>query len=128
MIGHQLTRNFHLKELACKDGTAVPREYHDEALKICARVQVLRDLVGPLHVNSAYRTPEYNASVGGARGSLHLSCSALDLTSKLWTPEQLLTLWDGLVRLGLAEDGGVGVYPEKNFIHIDLGPRRRWRG
>ncbi len=126
----QLTRNFNLKELACNDdaNTPVPKEYHDEALAICMRAQVLRDLVGPLHVNSAYRTPEYNSAIGGARGSLHLSASALDLSSKTFTAGQLLTLWDGLVRLGCVKDGGVGVYHEKNFLHIDLGPKRRWVG
>lgn len=126
----QLTKNFHLLELSCNDKnkTPVPVEFQDEALQICRRVQVLRDLVGPLHVNSAYRTPEYNKEVGGVVGSLHLSCSAMDVSSKLFTPDQLLTLWDGLVRLRLVQDGGFGVYAEKNFVHIDLGPRRRWRG
>lgn len=124
----QLTKNFHLNELACKDGSPVPEEFHDEALRIATKVQVLRNVVGPLRVNSAYRTLAWNKRVGGADSSLHLSCSAMDVTSDTFTAEQLGIIWENLVALRLAADGGLGIYPEKNFIHIDLGPKRRWRG
>lgn len=26
----------------------------------------------------------------------------------------------------LFEDGGIGIHPESRFVHVDVGPRRRW--
>ena len=127
----KLSKNFSLSELKCKDGTEVPAQYIENARDICERAQVLRDLLGsPLYVTSGYRTPSHNAKVGGAKNSYHLRAEALDLRSSVWTAGQLADLYEGLVRLGVAIDGGLGVYPRDNggWIHIDLGPKRRWRG
>lgn len=126
-----LTKNFTLEELACKDGTAVPEKYVMNAKLVCARAQVLRDLLGTsLTVLSGYRTKKHNARVGGADGSLHMTASALDLGSEKWNAVQLAALYEGLIRLGLVVDGGLGVYPREGggWIHIDIGPARRWRG
>ncbi len=27
-----------------------------------------------------------------------------------------------------AHDGGIGAYPQSGFVHVDVGPRRQWRG
>ena len=123
----RFSRSFGVEELACNDGTPVPSKYYDNATKICERAQRLRDLLGtPLQVNSGYRTATYNNKVGGEDKSYHLTASALDLSSHEWTAEQLGALYEGLIRLGLVPDGGLGIYP--TFIHVDLGPPRRWRG
>lgn len=123
----KLTRNFTLAELACKDGTEVPYEYYNNARAICERVQSLRTLVGtPILVNSAYRTEAYNKKIGGVPRSQHLTASALDIRSLVWSPEQLATLYQGLIDLGLVPDGGIGVY--STFVHLDLGRPRRWKG
>lgn len=37
----------------------------------------------PLTVSAAYRTPKYNASVGGVKNSNHLNGCAVDLTMKI---------------------------------------------
>lgn len=127
----RLTKNFTLRELRCKDGTEVPEEYLANAQAICERAQVLRDLLGtPLEVRSGYRSPEHNRRVGGATWSKHLKAEALDLHSKQWSAAQLAELYGGLIRLGLVEGGGLGVYPrgDGGWIHIDLGGGRRWRG
>ena len=42
-------------------------------------VQLLRDDVGPIGVNSGYRPPEYNAGVGGATHSRHMYGDGFDL-------------------------------------------------
>lgn len=130
----KLTKNFSLRELKCKDGTHVPQEYMDNARAICERAQVLRELVGfPLIVVSGYRTGEYNASLpNAATNSKHLTASALDLHCERFSADQLAILYNGLIRLELIPDGGLGIYPRtgpgRDWIHIDLGRRRSWRG
>lgn len=89
----------------------------------------LRDKLGePLHVLSSYRSPEYNARVGGAENSLHLRFNALDLTAKGTPPAELAAL---LEQHRLAPLLGVGVY--STFIHLDtrgllgIHTPARWR-
>lgn len=127
-MGPRFTKNFSVAELACKDGTPVPQALYANAKAIAERAQKLRDLVGPLSVNSAYRTKQHNDTVGGAKESYHLTASAMDVrsTGGVWTAHQLYLLYEGLIRLGVVPDGGLGRY--KEFIHIDIGPARRWEG
>ncbi len=116
-----------MDELACKDGNPVPQEFYPNAEAICKRADKLRELLGvPLHVNSGYRTAAYNKHVGGKPHSEHLTASALDLRCHEWTPAQMADLYEGLIRLGIVPDGGIGRYD--SFIHIDIGKPRRWRG
>jgi len=44
------------------------------------RLQELRDELGPLNVNSGYRSPDYNAGVGGASSSRHQWGDAFDIS------------------------------------------------
>ena len=44
-----------------------------------ARVQDMRDVVGPIVVNSGYRPPDYNEMIGGATHSRHMYGDAFDL-------------------------------------------------
>lgn len=70
-----LAPNFTLGEFAqaYKGRWAIVQPHAVEA------VQALRDAVGPLAVNSGYRSPEYNASVGGAGYSRHMYGDGFDL-------------------------------------------------
>jgi uncharacterized protein YcbK (DUF882 family) len=125
----RFAKSFPVTEVACKDGTPVPDVYYENATAICERAQKLRDLVGePLQVLSGFRTPSHNKKVGGAAKSQHLTASALDLRCPPgWNADRLAGAYEALVRLGFVPDGGVGTYPTKGFVHIDLGPARRWR-
>jgi uncharacterized protein YcbK (DUF882 family) len=80
-----------------------------------------------VHVISGYRSPKFNAHLRKkghevAESSYHMTGSALDFRIPgLSTP----TVTTELER---THDGGVGRYSHSNFVHVDSGPRRRWRG
>ena len=77
---------------------------------------------GPkLSVISGYRSPEHNASVGGAKGSQHIHGNAVDIDTSAMSHEERLDL----IRLASANGiTGIGVY--KNNLHFDVGRRRAW--
>lgn len=78
-----------------------------------------------LHVISGYRSPESNqklaaASGGVARHSMHLEGKAIDIRM----PGRDLA---GLHKAAMAaKGGGVGYYPDSQFVHIDTGRPRHW--
>lgn len=74
-----------------------------------------------LPVNSAHRTPEHNAKVGGASGSQHLHGNAFDIDVSGMSPEDSNRLIKTARENGF---GGVGVY--ENSLHFDVGDQRHW--
>lgn len=122
----QLTTNFHLNEFNCRDGRKVPPHYMDNVKKLAANLQVLRDHIGqPIHINSCYRPPDYNAKIGGAKTSQHLTASAADITCKTKTPKQLAAIIEKLISEGKMKQGGLGIYP--GFLHYDIRNKKaRW--
>jgi uncharacterized protein YcbK (DUF882 family) len=82
----------------------------------------------PFHVISGYRSPQTNAMLqerGGAHSgvashSLHMDGKAIDIR----VPGiKLAHLRDSAKALKI---GGVGYYPESNFVHVDTGRVRYW--
>lgn len=85
------------------------------------RLQGLRAALGkPMIVLSAYRSPEHNKRVGGAKHSQHLYARAFDISMGNHDPEAF--------EAAAREAGftGFGFYPKQNFMHIDTGPSRQW--
>lgn len=75
----------------------------------------------PLKVNSAYRSPEHNAKVGGAKNSQHIHGNAFDVdVSGLSQDERI----DIITRARKAGFRGIGVYD--NALHFDVGADRAW--
>ncbi len=66
-------------------------------------------------MNSGYRTPWHNASVGGAENSYHMKCMAADFFIP-GVPKEKLIAFAKRNRL----IGGLGCYPGRKFIHIDV--------
>ena len=71
-------------------------------------------------MNSGYRTPWHNASVGGASSSQHMKCNAADFTIPGVAKSDLIAF---AKRQALV--GGLGCYPGRSFIHIDVRSRPR---
>lgn len=122
----QLTTNFNINEFACKDGTPVPDEFECNVIVLANNLQVLRDYLNePIHINSGYRTPEYNKKVGGKPASKHMVAQAADITVKSKTPKQLAVIIEKLIAEGKMKQGGLGTYP--GFNHYDVrGNKARW--
>jgi hypothetical protein len=109
-------KSFSPREIACK-GTGT-LGVNEDALD---KLQALRDnLKRPLLLTSAYRSPEHNRKVGGAKNSQHMQGIAFDVRMENQDPEQ----FEAAARaVGFT---GFGYYPKQGFIHIDTGPKRSW--
>src|SRR5271156_5219827 len=79
----------------------------------------------PFEIISGYRSPATNAmlaarSEGVARHSMHIEGRAADIN----VPDRQLSI---LQRVALAlQFGGVGYYPQSDFVHVDTGRVRHW--
>lgn len=74
-----------------------------------------------------YRAPATNAKMhqrsrGVASNSYHTRGQAIDFRLQGVSLAKVRQLAEGL------KNGGVGYYPKSNFVHIDTGPVRSWRG
>jgi uncharacterized protein YcbK (DUF882 family) len=79
----------------------------------------------PFQIISGYRSPKTNSmlaaeSSGVATHSLHMDGKAIDIRL---ADVPLRTLHDTAVAMKL---GGVGIYPQSNFVHVDTGRVRYW--
>ena len=122
----KLTKNFSKKEFDSKDGSEMPQDVFVNIQKLANQLQVLRDYLGKqISINSAYRSPSHNKSVGGAKNSQHLYGKASDITVKEMTPKQVYDAIEILISNGDMLQGGLGLY--NTFVHYDFrGNKSRW--
>jgi len=78
----------------------------------------------PVIITSGYRCPEYNLKVGGVKNSYHL----LGMAADVYVPG--INLVDLLKVAEEIDFSGIGFYPQRNFLHLDIRPAgpARWQG
>jgi uncharacterized protein YcbK (DUF882 family) len=96
-----------------------------ELLDLLSDLSLLTGVEAPYEVISAYRSPATNAMLhdttgGVAEHSQHMLGKAIDIRLPAFSSERLGALARMLGR------GGVGVYLDSNFVHVDTGPVRVW--
>lgn len=115
-----ITRNFSRWEFACRCGCGL--DSIDE--RSVHRLQVVRDILQVrIDIRSGCRCKKHNYDVRGKPSSFHLvqengKSWAIDWTiedeEKLMEAGRLLSNWSG------------GFHQYSDFIHTDIGPKRRW--
>lgn len=96
-----------------------------ELFDLLHAIQTKMDSRESFHVISGYRSPQTNAklrssSSGVAKKSLHMQGKAIDIN----LPGRNLS---DLRKVAIAlKSGGVGYYPESDFVHVDVGRVRYW--
>jgi uncharacterized protein YcbK (DUF882 family) len=103
-------------------------EVHPIDLRLLDLLHTIRTTAGPdscLHIISGYRSPATNnqlrrKSRGVARKSLHMLGHAVDIRIPGVRTAKIRKIAIGL------NQGGVGYYPESDFVHVDIGRVRTW--
>lgn len=105
-----------------QDGRQVVMDIHLlNTLYVMQRWLIIEGRSGEIHILSGYRTPGHNARLdGAAKQSQHLNGKAVDL----YIPAVSTKLLAAMSRIiGV---GGVGIYPNKHYVHVDTGNVRTW--
>ena len=115
------TKNFKVSEFACKH--CGENEIDQRIINMC---QKIRDEIGiPVKVNSGYRCKFHNARVGGVKDSYHTHGLAADLSCSKGAERLYLTIQTLWVNGKLPELSWCKYYKKKNFVHIDIGDKRK---
>ncbi|MDR3631809.1 MAG: DUF882 domain-containing protein [Desulfocapsaceae bacterium] len=96
-----------------------------QLLEILTQIQVFSGSTGTYEIISGYRSPETNhllreRSAGVAQNSFHMQGKAIDIRLTDVPTRKIQHIAIMLRR------GGVGYYPESDFVHIDTGDFRTW--
>jgi hypothetical protein len=128
----QLTANFSLHEM-CKSETAMrmgfdntPGDTETENLRLLAEkvLQPVRDHYGKgVKVNSAYRSPESNAAVGGSKTSDHCKGMAADIEIPGVANADLAQwIMDNLEYTQLILEFYTPGIPDSGWVHVSYDP------
>lgn len=114
----KIGQHFKVREFACKDGSQVV--YVDDHL--VSILDILRNKIGkPVHINSGYRTPEWNAKCGGAKYSYHMCGMAADIRVNGMSAKELAKKLNEIV----PNECGIIVY--NTWVHFDVRTEKKYR-
>lgn len=121
-----VTPHFHVDEFAQPARHGFPRmpyppEWIEDRLRpLCEALEVIRAEFSDRRITiiSGYRTPLYNAKVGGEPKSQHMEGRAADFWIQGVDPFSAYAICLRLHALGRLKIGGLGKYP--GFSHIDV--------
>ena len=113
-----ISEHFNAKEFQSKD-------HATELLIAQDLLNVLEDIRkhfnAPVHINSGYRTPNWNKEIGGALNSYHCKGMAADITVKGHSSLEVARYASKIM-----EKGGIIRYT--NFTHIDVREEKYRKG
>ena len=124
-----LSKNFTRKEFRCR-GNSCCGNSAPISLELVKALQELRDLIDkPLKIRSGFRCNVHNRrDVGSKDSSQHTLGLAADVElPKGWSVDDFVLAAE---MIDVFREGGIGRYPEKGFVHLDIrttGPAR-WEG
>jgi len=99
------------------------RKYDPRNVDILATTLRLMETEEPYLLISGYRTPKTNRMLrGAASNSYHMRAMAADVRLKSRSVRHIAAAAKA------CKGGGVGTYGRSNFVHMDCGPLRTWRG
>ncbi len=121
-----LSKNISRKEITCHCGCGTD----NISPVFVAAAQQFRNLAGrPVIFVSGCRCPEHNRKVGGEKNSFHLATETLEgRAGDVRAPGlNLREMYQLALQVPAFKNGGIGIYPEQNFIHLDVrGQMARW--
>jgi len=109
MANEQIGKYFKLEEFECKCGCG----FNEVSPKLVTTLDYMRELVGPITIESGCRCKEWNKKQGGAENSAHLKGTAADIKingSRGRYNILAAAIKQNVNRIGIA----------KTFIHIDV--------
>jgi len=124
-----LSAHFSLAEFRCKCGKCgLPTGVNPPLIE---GLETLRAMAGrPVNVNSGARCPHHNRAVGGSIWSQHIVTpqkpilDAADVAIAGFGSKQLFLMAEQIPQF---LTGGIGYYPGKAFVHVDVrGRKARW--
>ena len=113
--------NYLMRDFRADAITPIDKDLLDLIFKISIELRPQK----PFHVISGYRTPKTNAILFkrnkiAARNSYHMKGKAVDIRLPgIKTSVLRRTAYN-------LKKGGIGYYPQRRFVHIDVGPIRYW--
>lgn len=97
-------------------------EIEQKIIETARNLDDVRELLGnkPIYINSWYRPPSVNRSVGGSSRSRHMFGDGVDIRSSHYSPGKIYALLD-------RNHSGGGLHHYSSFVHIDWrGVKARW--